>query len=136
MPSHALEAVVAAADAAINREDFAALMDFYTEEATLVVRPGLNVSGKKRIGEAFVAIADYFQHSLRVEQSAMQVIEGGDTALVMARAHLVANGFSAVRLATYVFRRDDGVWRCVIDNSYGTELVSALAVADDEPAGG
>lgn len=29
------------------------------------------------------------------------------------------------REATYVFRRDaDGAWRCAVDNSYGTSLLS------------
>ena len=37
--------MIAAAADAINREDFEALMDFYTEDATLVVKPGLEARG-------------------------------------------------------------------------------------------
>ena len=130
MSSHELEHVIDAADRAIMAEDFDALMDFYDEQATLVVRPGLNVSGKKAIREAFVSIADHFNHSLKVSQDQMKIIEGGDTALVIAKTIVDAMGAdgaatSQVRRATYIFRRNaDGKWLCVIDNSYGTELLN------------
>ncbi|GFO54001.1 hypothetical protein GMSM_10080 [Geomonas sp. Red276] len=130
MSSHELAQVIAAADKAINREDFSSLMEFYAEDATLVVRPGLNATGKEQIGRAFAAIADYFDHSLKVSEGEMVVIEGGDTALVLAQTLLdgrVANGEKVVeeRQATYVFRRtDEGRWRCVVDNSYGTRLLA------------
>jgi ketosteroid isomerase-like protein len=64
-----------------------------------------------------------------VSQGAIIVIEGGDTALVLAntivRAKQKADSpFATDRKATYVFRRyPDGKWRCVIDNSYGTDLL-------------
>jgi ketosteroid isomerase-like protein len=45
---------VAPADAAIMAEDFDALMDFYADDATLVVKPGLHVTGKDNIRAAFV----------------------------------------------------------------------------------
>ncbi len=53
MQSHELKQVVEAADQAISCEDFDSLMDFYAEEATLVVRPSLNVSGRQSIRQAF-----------------------------------------------------------------------------------
>ena len=61
----------------------------------------------------------------------MQVIEADDTALVVAQTLLSAEpkpgedfDFAMARCATYVFKRDTGnVWRCVIDNSYGTDLI-------------
>ena len=130
MNSHELMQVVQAADNAINQEDFDTLMDIYAEDATLVVRPGLNVTGKPQIRQAFTAIAEHFNHSLVVKQGDMQIVEGGDTALVLARTLLSATlesgeGFASERLATYVFRKDaEGSWRCAIDNSYGTELVA------------
>ena len=37
------------ADLAIKEERFDDLMEFYTEDALLVVKPGLEVQGKKRI---------------------------------------------------------------------------------------
>lgn len=128
MPRHDLKSVIDAADRAIMAEDFDALMDFYDEHATLVVKPGLEVSGKASIRKAFVAIADYFNHSLKITQDRMQIVEGGDTALVLAEAVLETTApdgavTSIIRRATYVFRKVDGKWLCVIDNSYGTDLL-------------
>ena len=131
MTAHELEQVVEAADNAINREDFEALMDFYADDATLVVQPGRNVTGKAQIRQAFAAIAEHFNHSLTVRQGGMEVIEGGDTALVLARTLLSgiqASGeaLEVERHATYVFGKDaDDAWRCTVDNSYGTALIAA-----------
>ena len=130
MSSSPIRQRVEAADSAINREDFDQLMDFYTDDATLVVRPGLNASGKAQIRKAFVAIADHFQHSLVVRQGEMHIVQGGDTALVLAQTQLSgvsAEGepFDSERLATYVFRQTaEGDWRCCIDNSYGASLIA------------
>ena len=130
MPAHPINALIAAADDAINREDFDALMDFYTEDATLVVVPGRVANGKEEIRKAFVAIAEHFQHTLYVTQGDMIVIEAGDTALVIAQTNVRANMKSAAptmetRNATYVFKRDDdGQWRCIVDNSYGAALLN------------
>ena len=128
MASHPLEHVIRAADAAITAEDFDALMDFYADDATLVVKPGLNVTGKDNIRAAFVKIAEHVQHSLVVGQGRMEVIEGGDTALVIMESTLdyVAAGetVSATRRATYVFHKGaDARWVCAVDNSYGTDLL-------------
>jgi len=136
MPYQDLKAVIEAADAAIGREDFDELMAFYAEDAVLVVKPGLNATGKEQIRKAFAAIAEHFNHSLTVTQGEMIVLEGGgDTALVIMESVLNADPadgapFHAVRKATYVFRRDaGGRWRCVIDNSYGTDLLGMPAEA-------
>ena len=131
MSSHPLKSVIEAADRAITAEDFDAVMDFYADDATLVIRPGLNATGKAAIRRAFVAIADHFNHSLQVEQGDMTVLEGADTALVIMESILKAvdkegRDASAVRRATYVFKKDPaGRWLCVIDNSYGTDLLGA-----------
>jgi uncharacterized protein (TIGR02246 family) len=127
---HALETIIHAADAAINREDLDAVMDFYTEDATLVVRPGLNATGREQIRKAFAAIAEHFNHSLQVTQDKLVVVEGGDTALVLGKAEIRAKDPSGSEIlmereATYVFTRSaDGAWRCAVDNSYGTSLLS------------
>jgi uncharacterized protein (TIGR02246 family) len=125
---HPLEQLIRAADAAITAEDFDALMDFYADDATLVVKPGLDVTGKENIRAAFVRIADYVQHSLVVGQGRIEVIEGGDTALVIMESTLeyveAGDKVSVTRRATYVFRREaDGHWVCTVDNSYGTALL-------------
>ncbi|SDD32773.1 conserved hypothetical protein [Massilia sp. PDC64] len=128
MAPHPLEQLIRAADAAITAEDFDTLMDFYADDATLVVKPGLNVTGKANIRAAFARIAEYVQHSLVVGQGRMEVIEGGDTALVIMESTLnyvdAGAKVDVTRRATYVFRRDaDRRWVCTVDNSYGTALL-------------
>ncbi|MEK1911858.1 MAG: SgcJ/EcaC family oxidoreductase, partial [Pseudomonas chlororaphis] len=119
MPAHPLKTLIEAADRAITAEDFDSLMDFYAEDATLVVKPGLEARGKEQIRRAFVAIAEHFNHSMVVRQGQMQVIEGAGTALVIMHTLLDTldrDGIASTleRRATYVFRHEpaDG-WRCV-----------------------
>ena len=129
MVPHPLKQIIEAADRAITAEDFDTLQDFYADDATLVVKPGLNAVGKEPIRRAFVSIADHFDHSLVVKQGKMVVIEGGDTALVIMESLLETTGkdglaSSTIRRGTYVFRQSaDGGWLCVVDNSYGTDLL-------------
>ena len=128
MAEHELRQVIEAADRAIMAEDFDRVLDFYTDDATLVVKPGLNATGKAQIRKAFVAIAAHFKNALKVRQGRMEVIEGGETALVLMETLLDIEGQSETiaRRATYVFRRSaEGRWLCVIDNSYGTSLLDA-----------
>nr|WP_321459453.1 SgcJ/EcaC family oxidoreductase [uncultured Cohaesibacter sp.] len=131
MTHQALRSVIKAADRAISAEDFDSLMDFYAEDATLVVKPGKTVQGKARIREAFEAIAEHFKHRLTVRQGEMEVMEGADTALVIMKSFLDtvdADGWdlTLVRRASYVFKRSEGGrWLCTVDNSYGTDLLDA-----------
>lgn len=128
MAKHELRQVIEAADRAIMAEDFDRVLDFYTDDATLVVKPGLNATGKAQIRKAFVAIAAHFKNAFKVRQGRMEVIEGGETALVLMETLLDIKGQSETiaRRATYIFRRSaDGRWLCVIDNSYGTSLLDA-----------
>ena len=125
-----LKAVIEACDRAISQEDYPTLMEHYAEDATLVVKPGMVVSGKENIRKAFIAIADYFQHRLVVTQGRMEIIEGGGNALVIMETHLDIpqpdGGTTQVtRRATYVFRQQAGRWLCTVDNSYGTDLLDS-----------
>ena len=123
MQHQTLQNLVGRADALINAGQFDALMDFYCDDATLVVKPGLNACGKAQIRQAFDAIARHFEHDLRV-------IEAGDTALVMAEAVIESKAGRLQRRATYVFRQEaDGRWRCAVDNSYGTDLLASVAAS-------
>lgn len=123
---HPLQALIQAADEAIGREDFDALIEFYSDDALLVVKPGLLARGKEQIRRAFVAIAEHFGHNLRVRQGRLEILETGDTALVVAQTLLHTSHGKLSRRATYVFRREaDGAWRCTVDNSYGTDLLEA-----------
>jgi len=116
------------ADRAIKEERFDDLLAFYTEDAILVVKPGLEVQGKEAIKKAYIKISEYFKNSVIPTQGKMVMIEAGDTVLVMSQTLLEADNkseseFSMDRRATYIYRNIDGKWLCAIDNSYGTSLL-------------
>lgn len=116
------------ADKAIKEERFDDLKNYYTDDAVLVVRPGLEVKGKEAIKNAFIKIAAYFKNSVIPTQGKMIMIEAGDTVLVLSQTLLDAENketseYSMDRRATYVYRNIDGKWLCAVDNSYGTTLL-------------
>ena len=129
MENHPIRRAIEAADRAIGEENFDALMAFYAEDAVLVVKPGMIATGKAQIRKAFVAIAEHFNHSLAIGQGEMQIIQGGNTALVVMETILDVTSPEGVRecvtrRATYVFREEPGgAWLRVVDNSYGTDLL-------------
>jgi len=129
MTPNPLRQIIESCDRAITAKNYDALMKYYADDAALVVEPGMTVKGKENIRSAFIAIADYFQGQLTVEQGEMQVIEGGGNALVIMETVLRfpdgQGGITEIsRRATYVFREErDGRWLCTIDNSYGTSLL-------------
>lgn len=125
---HPIEKIIEDCDRAIVAEDFDSLMENYTENAILVVQPGINATGKSEIREAFERIAVYFKHGLSVEQAGMQIIESADTALVLAKTIVSApNQPKEERKATYVFNKIGGRWLCSIDNSYGHQVLEQNA---------
>jgi uncharacterized protein (TIGR02246 family) len=132
MTFHPVKKLIEDADRAITREDFDTLMDFYADDAILVIKPSMTASGKDQIRKAFVAIAEYFKHTLVVKQGEMQVLQGGSTALVLMETvveYMDDEGkkISTTRRATYVFREGpNNQWLCVVDNSYGTDLLGGL----------
>lgn len=116
------------ADKAITEERFDDLMHFYSEDAVLVVKPGLEVHGREAIRNAFVKIAAYFKNSLKPVQGKRIFIEAGDTVLVLAQTFIEAENkaeseYDYERHATYIYRKINGRWFCAIDNSYGTTLL-------------
>ena len=126
MEPHPIELLINKADSAINQEDFDTLVEIYTDDAILVVKPGLNAMGKQAIRKAFEAITLHFNHSLNVRQAGIRILESDDTALVLANTVVSSNDMPPTnRNATYVFTRKlGGNWHCAIDNSYGHELLS------------
>lgn len=127
MQNHPIALLIAKADKAINEEDFDTVVDLYTDDAVLVIRPGTHAIGKVQIRSAMEAIAAHFDRSLDVRQAGMVILETGDTALVLARTLVSAKNFPVIeRKATYVFKKDPGGrWLCAIDNSYGHEVFVA-----------
>ena len=125
MAAHPVELLIHKADNAMVQEDFDTLLEIYADDAVLVVKPGMNAVGKQQIKKAFEAIAVHFEHTLNVKQAGMEILEAGDTALVLAKTVVSAQNSAAVeRKATYVFKKDTkNRWVCVIDNSYGHDLL-------------
>lgn len=126
---HELKEFIKKCDLAIKAEDFDLLMNYYTDDAILVVKPGMIAQGKEEIKKAFIAIAKYFNNSIVPTQGEMIILEAGDTALVLSQTLLDADKndseYSMDRRATYVFKKSlDGQWLCAIDNSYGTDLIN------------
>jgi ketosteroid isomerase-like protein len=125
---HELKEIITKCDLAIKQEDFDTLMNYYTDDAILVIKPGRIARGKAEIKKAFIAIANYFNNSVVPTQGEMVILEAGDTALVISQTLLAADKndseYSMDRKATYVFKKNSqGEWLCSIDNSYGTELI-------------
>lgn len=129
MKQHAIALLIEKADHVINEEDFGSLVNIYADDAVLVIKPGMNAVGKVQIRKAFEAIAAHFEHSLEVKQGGMEILETGDTALVLAKTLVSANNTPAIeRKATYVFKKNKGNnWLCAIDNSYGHDLLEENA---------
>ncbi|MGE5372425.1 MAG: YybH family protein [Solirubrobacterales bacterium] len=127
---HELKELINKCDTAIKQEDFDTLMQYYCDDAILVIKPGMQAQGKEEIKKAFIAIAKYFNNSVVPTQGEMVILETGDTALVLSQTFIAADKktdseYSMERRATYVFRKDTrGQWLCAIDNSYGTELMN------------
>ena len=102
------------------------MLGIYSDNAVLVVKPGMTAVGKTQIRKAFEAIAEYFNHKLTVRQAGLKIVESEDTALVLAKMVVSTPDQPPIeRNATYAFKKDSqGNWLCVIDNSYGHELFS------------
>lgn len=103
-----IKALIDMADRAIKEERFDDLMEFYTDDAVLVVKPGLEAKGKEAIKNAFIKIAQYFKNSVVPTQGNMVMIEAGDTVLVLSQTLLDADNketseYSMDRRATYVY---------------------------------
>ena len=126
---HPIALLIEKADRAINDEDFDTVVDLYTDDAVLVIKPGTNAVGKVQIRRAMQDIAHHFERTLEVRQAGMMILETSDTALVLATTVVSAQNFPTVeRKATYVFRKDrNGRWLCAVDNSYGHAAMDADA---------
>lgn len=125
MSKHPVELQIEKADKAIIEEDFDVLMQCYTDDAILVVTPGVHAVGKKEILKAFKKIAVYFKNGLQVSQNGLKVIESGNTALVLANTLVSGPNYSETeRKAVYTFTKNQhGDWLCCIDNSYGHDVI-------------
>lgn len=128
MSEHGLEETVSLMDEAFNRGDLEAVLQFYDDEAAVVLEPRRTVKGKAALRAAFEAV---FALQGIARQIKTHVIESGDTALFISRWNFSGKtpdgtSFSREAVATSVFRRQpDGGWRCVIDNPYGPAVLDS-----------
>ncbi|EOH94377.1 YybH family protein [Enterococcus pallens] len=125
-----IKQIIDECDRLIQAEKFDELVNHYTQDAVLVVKPGMEVHGRAQIKSAFIKIAAYFANSIKPTEGKMIYLSGGDVVLVLAQTFLEASEeavknseFSMERRATYVFQKVEGQWLCAIDNSYGTTLL-------------
>lgn len=126
MPEISVEKTVKKLDEAFNRGDIEAVLDFYEDDAVVVIEPGRVARGKNEIRTAFEFV---FTFGGTAKQIKTNVIEAGDLALFLSKwtfSGTLPDGMPFTRdaTATCVFRKNaDGNWRCVIDNSYGTAVL-------------
>jgi len=126
MSKHSIEEIVERMDEAFNRGDVDAVLDFYEDEAVVILEPGRVAQGKDKLREAF-----QFAFSLQpiARQIKTHVIEADDLALFTSRWTFTGKlpdgtPFTREAVATTVFRKQaDGEWRCAIDNPYGPAVL-------------
>src|SRR5574341_1980477 len=114
---HDIKEIIDTCDQLIHAEKFDDLINFYTEDAILVIKPEMIARGREQIKSAFIKIASYFDNSIKPLEGKMVYLLAGDTVLVLAQTFIEANQsataqseFSMERRATYVFRNIDGKW--------------------------
>lgn len=130
MNANAVEQAVAGLDAAFNRRDMAAVLDFYEDDAVLMVEPGRSITGKDNL-RAFFEL--FLASESLARQDRVKVLMNGDLALFLSRWTLLtpAPGTTPREqhlVATSVFRKGtDGRWRLAIDNSFGPMVLDQSA---------
>lgn len=85
-------------------------------------------SAREKSKKACNKTANDFNHHIVPTQGEMILLEAGDTVLVLSQTLLDSDKkdseYAMERRATYVFKKNaQGEWLCVIDNSYGTDVI-------------
>ena len=99
-------------------------LDSYHDQAIYVQKPGNLILGKQDISEA---LQNALEHSHTCGDNI--IIENGDVALVLSKLYpntsgSPTGGFVEAKRAIHVFKKsDEGVWKCVVDNMFGTDLL-------------
>ena len=119
-PEQVLESIVAG----INSGDLDSLMPLYEPAAAFVPEPGNLAHGASGIGES---LNGFISMNGRLDLEVTRVLEVDDLALVLGEWTFAGTGPDgepvrlAARNADVLRRQDDGTWRFVIDNPWGTD---------------
>lgn len=108
-----------------NSKDLDGLVSLYEDDAVLVPAPGQSVQGKDAIREAlegFIALGGQIEFVAESEP-----VLNGRMALTHGRWRLTPAVGDALEGETAEVSRldDDGVWRYVIDNPWGSSVLNA-----------
>jgi ketosteroid isomerase-like protein len=119
-PEHVLESIVTG----INSGDLDSLMPLYESEAAFAAEPGSLAHGAPGVSEA---LTGFISMNGKLDLEVTRVLEVDDLALVIGVWSFNGSGpdGAPVRLAAsnadVLRRQEDGTWRFVIDNPWGTD---------------
>ena len=121
-----LDAVTRFVDA-MNQGDLETALSMYERGASLVVKPGVVVTGTLALREA---LAGFVALKPTLTSEAHQVVEAGDVALYCARWSLRGTDPAGApvqmsgRSSDILRRQSDGNWLIALDNPCGTDIVA------------
>lgn len=119
-PEQVLESIVTG----INSGNLDSLMPLYESDAAFASQPGTLAHGATGIGEA---LSGFISLNGKLAIDVTRVLEVDDLALVLGAWSFTGTGPDgepvelAARNADVLRRQDDGSWRFVIDNPWGTD---------------
>lgn len=119
--------IVNSLTAAINQGDLDAALNLYEPDAVFVAQPGRIVRGHAGIREA---LSGFVSLNPTLRGQAQQVVDSGDVVLYCSRWTLTGTApdggkVEMAGVSSDVLRRQsDGRWLIVIDNPWGTSILS------------
>jgi uncharacterized protein (TIGR02246 family) len=119
--------VIQELDEAFNCGDIDSILNFYEDDATIVIEPGRLATGKPELRRSFEWMFNNITGVAKQEKT--HVIENGDLALFTSRWSLTGStgeGTSIAResIATVILRKHpERGWRIVVDNSWGPAVL-------------
>ena len=108
----------------INAGDLDSLMTLYEPDAVFATQPGKLTNGLPGIREA---LSNFVAAKGRLDLKVTRVLAAGDVALVIGVWSFVGTGRDgqplrlSAKSADVLRRQEDGTWRFVIDNPWGTD---------------